>query len=104
MNHVEVVSQIVGDAKYFLQYVRNKHRERVGVVIGFPHLNRLGWSRVHSPLDKFDVQRGVEIAAHRAMHGWGDTVQVPDDVSRVMGEMDDRLWRYLNPKDKTQVV
>lgn len=104
MNHAEVVQKVLKqDEKYFLQYVRSKRRERVGVVVGFPGLNRIGWSRVHGKLDKFDVARGVEIATHRAMTGWGDTVRIPDDTQRVIDEMNDRIYRYHNPKEKTNV-
>lgn len=101
MNHAKIVRNVLKrDEKYFLQYVRNKRRERVGVVVGFPALNRIGWSRVHGKLDKFEVGRGVEIATHRAMTGWGDTVRIPDDTQRVIDEMNDRIYRYLNPKVK----
>ena len=93
------------EEKYFMQYVRDKNRNRVGVVVGFPNGDKIGWSKVrHSDghyMDQFDRERGLNIAVGRAMTG--TNLVPPRNVQEVIDIMADRLYRYKNPKVKTEV-
>lgn len=94
----------LGTEKMFYQYVRDENRQRIGVVVGFPETDSVGWSSVkHNKtqgfFDKFDRERGIMIAVNRADNGYNS--RPPDNVQHVIDLMHDRLWRYKNPKSRS---
>ncbi len=52
-----------------IQYVRNKQREKIGVIVAIPIFGKdsfsIGWSKCNMKLDKFDWRQG------RRMNRWG---------------------------------
>lgn len=84
--------------KHVMQYVLNKRRERVGVVLSFKNKDGdvlIGYSKCNIGLEKFDKHIGVAKAIYRAYH----IGLIPDDVPRSMREavmrMRKRAIRYF---------
>jgi len=95
-----------GNEKVFWQYVRDENRNPIGVVVGFPETDSVGWSSVkrnktHGNFDKFDKEKGLFIAVNRADCGYNSNP--PARVKKVIDIMYDRLWRYKNPKSARKV-
>ena len=76
-----------------IEYVRNKNREPIGVVVALGK-NQVGWSRKHN-LDKWNREKALRIARGRAIVGSGETVTIPYDVLPIMEHMIDRSQRYF---------
>ncbi len=94
------------EEKLFVQYVRDENRNRIGVVVGLPNGDKIGWSKIRfnkdgSALDHFDRELGIKIAVGRALNGTRRLV--PPEVQYVVDIMTDRLYRYKNPKAKEVV-
>ena len=86
-----------------LHYIRGKNRERIGIVVALDH-NKIGWSRCHLPLDKFDLDKGLKIATGRAQSGknWEAEENVPYDVRIEIEKMHDRASRYFKLPPNTK--
>jgi hypothetical protein len=71
--------------KYETWYLRDKQRRKIGVILlVFRHNNvSIGWSRC-CRLDRFDRERGENIAFNRAKIGWGPNVKIPRDVDQLV--------------------
>lgn len=71
-----------------IKYVRNKERQRIGVVVAIDR-NRIGWSKCNFSMgDRFDKERGKYIAQKRAEK----YVYTP----RYSGMQD---WKYYDKSD-----
>lgn len=84
-----------------VQYLRNNKNHRVGVLVAVKFENRIlyGWS-LACKLDKFDRDRGIEIAKGRALASdvkdrkEEDERKIPHQVLKEMPEFQKRAERY----------
>lgn len=81
------------------QYVRNKKREKIGIVIGLvipgEHLRiGIGWSQC-CKRDEFDEQRAYQIAIGRAYKGTGKNVIIPNRVQKLIDKISARSQFYF---------
>lgn len=100
--------------KKLVKYVRDENRNPIGVVVALGN-DKIGWSSVRfsselytiynedgvfvgdvrhrEQLDRFDKQKGVEIAMGRAMRN--SKVRIPRHVMTVYLEIQERAQRYF---------
>jgi len=82
-----------------VQYVRDSHRNRVGVVVAIPTPDAndtkysIGWSKCCKK-DKFNIERGLMIAVNRAKHGLNPEVEIPRCVQLTIEAVVERAVRY----------
>ena len=88
-----------------IEYIREKKRgkiEKTGVLLGWSVAGnpiQIGWSKATLrkrtiDVDKFDKDRGLEIARGRKM-GCGETVKIPHVVKQRLPEFKERCLRYF---------
>lgn len=85
--------------KYLLKYERDKHGRQVGVVIAYRDTEgrvKIGWSRCHTKLEKFDRHIGINKAISRAKF-WKeiDERDAPHPLRPEVSEMLSRAGRYF---------
>lgn len=76
-----------------IQYIRNKQREKIGVIVAIPNFGKgsfsIGWSKCNMNLDQFDWRQGqrkhrwgVELALTRAQ----EATSIVKDINKCSGE------------------
>lgn len=94
----------------FVQYVRDRKGHKVGVVVGLPKENNVGFSlcktrptKNDSGCDNFSKDIGVQMAIGRAKSG--KDYDIPHSCLSVYNKMKDRITRYniKNQKDLQNV-
>ena len=82
-----------------IEYLKNRKGNRIGVVVarigGYEKKTQvgIGWSLCHSKLDKYDEEKGLNIARGRAKTGTED--KIPQSMVRPYMKMMDRSNRYF---------
>jgi hypothetical protein len=74
------------------EYVRNKKRQRIGVVVALDKTS-IGWSACNIKKDRFDKELGLKIAMGRAEHS---VSPIPPHILPTFNYMVDRAYRYYN--------
>jgi len=75
-----------------VRFILNRKRQRVGVVVSNEY-NSVGWSLCHVTREKFNRDRGLEIA--RAREAKGSGTPVPESIQEDVGAMLNRSQRYF---------
>ncbi len=85
--------------KSIQQFVRDRKGNPRGVVVAAEVNGKVqyGWSFTNTKLgDRFDKQRGLNIAYGRLMNGWNShNVSVPHDVITILTRIADRAKKYF---------
>lgn len=94
--------------KEIYQYVHDRKGRKVGVLLGriIDNRVRVAWSKCHCPLDKFDRQRGLNIARSRCNFSQNSQriPELPSPISSVYDRFIDRVSRYFKvPQDSVEV-
>lgn len=83
-----------------IQYIKDSKQKRIGVMYAYKDDKniKIGWSKCNK-LDRFNRERGLEIAIGRAVEG--SEVAQPRAVRKQLQEFTDRAHRYFNnPKGR----
>lgn len=76
-----------------VQYIRDKKRNPRGVVVAVDK-DQIGWSYCNKK-DRFNKERGKQIATDRAFYGYGPNVNIPYDVIPVIDRVKERAKHYF---------
>jgi len=77
-------------------YLRDKSNNPIGVVVAVKHNDeiRLGWSKCHSLLERFNRQKGIEIALGRAKCNRPVKHPLPHDIRYALVNLLQRAEKY----------
>lgn len=90
----------LGAERVIFKYVRNKHRQRIGICIAMKG-NKCGWAKCALKKgDKFDRPAGYELAIRRALidrrnEDGTPKTKIPSDVNKVLEELSGRAKAYF---------
>jgi len=87
------------------EFVKNKNGEKIGVLVATSIDDfevGIGWSKVHTQLDKFNKERGEEIAIGRAIKA-KDLIYIPLSFDKKMDDFIERCRKYYKDKEFIQV-
>jgi hypothetical protein len=82
-----------------INYLRDKSNNPVGVVVAIKDPDygneiRLGWSQCHTPLDRFNREKGIEIAIGRARCDRQPKKPLPHDIRYALVNLLQRAKKY----------
>ncbi|MAG26111.1 hypothetical protein CMI47_11080 [Candidatus Pacearchaeota archaeon] len=83
-----------------LEYVKNRKGQRVGVFVAAVQADgnvQIGWSKCHGTKDKWNRERGIEIASRRAKSG--TNISIPEPLNGKIDDFVERARRYFKDRD-----
>jgi len=78
--------------KQLIKYVRDKRGSRIGVLLAIGK-DLIGWSKLHCGLDRWDREKGLDIAYGRAING--SNIELPTIIKNEMEDFTYRAGRYF---------
>ena len=76
-----------------VKYIRNRDNQKVGVLVSNGY-NSVGWSLCHIGLERFNKERGIEIA--RGREARGTETMMPVSIAEDYAEFLERSRRYFD--------
>jgi hypothetical protein len=85
-----------------IEYVRNKSRRPVGVIVSFRHPRDkkvyIGWSLCKTSVDKYNKDVGLAYAIDRALPLYAGRTDVPNSIRQQFESMEARAGYYFKEK------